>query len=680
MSLPESVPAFTNRLINETSPYLKQHAHNPVNWFPWGTEAFDLARKENKPVFLSIGYSACHWCHVMERESFENELTASILNQNFISIKVDREERPDLDGIYMTAVQMMTGHGGWPMSVWLDQDGRPFYGGTYFPPEDRYQLPSFNKVLLALADMWKNRHSDLMKSAAGLTSELEKAGSVPSGKFRLSKDLLDEAAKNLAVRLDTIHGGFGHAPKFPSSMSLQFLLRHFHFTSDPNSAKAVTLSLDKMAAGGIYDHLGGGFSRYSVDAEWHVPHFEKMLYDNALLIRMYTEAFLKFENDAYKIIATESSEFVLKEMTQPEGGFYSTLDADSEGVEGKFYCWTYEEFKSALPESDLKIMCDWFDVNESGNWEHTNVLRRVKPAEKIAAENGLSLSDLSELVKRNREKLLSEREKRIRPARDEKILTSWNGLMISALAYAGFFLRRPDFLSGAEKAAEWIWQTQFRDNVLYRVYKDGKSTIPGFSDDYGHFLLAITELAMYSEHLIWLERAKILADILIQKFRDESGGGFFVTASNSEKLIIRNKDFFDNAEPSGHSSISWALQILGRLTGEKVYTDTAVQSQELLSGQVKSQPGGFGWMACSMIESVYQGKELVLVKGADSPDLWIEKIRSKFRPGTVFISGNGNENFAVFSGKQPVNGRTTLFSCENYVCQAPKTDPESWND
>ncbi|MCA0446635.1 MAG: thioredoxin domain-containing protein [Bacteroidetes bacterium] len=680
MSESEITPKFTNRLIHETSPYLKQHAHNPVNWFPWGTEAFDLAREENKPIFLSIGYSACHWCHVMERESFEDELVASILNSNFISIKVDREERPDLDGIYMTAVQMMTGHGGWPMSVWLDQDGRPFYGGTYFPPTDRHQLPAFKKVLLALSDMWRNRHSELMTSATGLTSEIEKAVTVSSGKFSLTGSLINEAAKKLSARLDSVHGGFGHAPKFPSSMSLQFLLRHFHFTSDADSAKSVTLSLDKMAAGGIYDQLGGGFSRYSVDAEWHVPHFEKMLYDNALLIRIYTEAWLKFGNESYKTIVTESADFVLREMTQPDGGFYSTLDADSEGIEGKFYCWTFEEFKSSLPVSDLEVMCAWFDVSEAGNWEHTNVLRRVKPAEQIASEHGLSLAELLMKVERNRQILFSDREKRIRPARDEKILTSWNGLMISALAFAGFSLGRPDLTREAEKAAEWIWQTQFRDQVLYRVYKDGKSRITGFSDDYGHYLLAIIELGMYSEHLIWLERAKNLADILIQKFRDESDGGFFITASDSEKLIIRNKDFFDNAEPSGHSSIIWAMQILGRLTGNKDYSETALMGQELLSGQVKSQPGGFGWMACSMIESVYQGKELVLLKGIDSSDLWIKKVSSVFRPGTIFITGTGSEDFAIISGKQPIGGKTTLYSCENYTCESPLTDPEKWTE
>ncbi|MBN8705235.1 MAG: thioredoxin domain-containing protein [Bacteroidetes bacterium] len=679
MSHPKLPHKFTNRLINETSPYLIQHAHNPVDWYPWGEEAFEHARQTNKPVFLSIGYSACHWCHVMERESFEDEATAEIMNSHFISIKVDREERPDLDGIYMTAVQMITGHGGWPMSVWLDHEGRPFYGGTYFPPVERHQLPSFRKVLLALADMWKNKNAELMTSAAGLTLELEKSASTLSGKFKITPELLDGAAKTLAGRLDPVHGGFGNAPKFPSSMSLQFLLRHFHFTGHAGSAKAVELSLNRMAAGGIYDHLGGGFARYSVDAEWHVPHFEKMLYDNALLIRIYTEAWLKLGKDLYRDRVIESAEFILREMKSQDGGFYSTLDADSEGVEGKFYAWTWEEFTSVVSPEDLEVMTAWYDVKKQGNWEHTNVLRRVKTAEQIANENQLPVSEVHNIVKRNSEKLFKARSVRIRPARDEKILTSWNGLMISALVYAGFSLDRKDFLAEAEKAAEWIWNNQFRDQVLYRVYKDGQSRIPGFSDDYGNFLLAITELAMYSGHLIWLNRAQTLAELLISRFRDETDGGFFVTASDSEKLIIRNKDFFDNAEPSGHSSATWALQILGRLTGENKYSDAAALAQELLSGQVKSQPGGFGWMACSMIESIYPGQELVLIKGEDSADPWIQKIHSVYRPGSIFLTGKDGDLPNMYADKLAINGKTTLFSCMNYSCQAPETDPDKWN-
>lgn len=667
---------FTNRLITETSPYLLQHAHNPVDWFPWGNEAFEKAKLEDKPIFLSIGYSACHWCHVMERESFEYEEIAKVMNELFVNIKVDREERLDLDGIYMAAVQMMTGHGGWPMSVFLDHDGRPFYGGTYFPPVDKYNVPAFPRLLLGISNMWKTKRDELLKSAAGLTQEIAKA----EGYVRLNESIndifFDEAFKALFQRFDSKNGGFGQAPKFPGSMSLQFALRYAHQFKNSDAGHLVRFSLNKMADGGIYDHIGGGFARYSVDAEWHVPHFEKMLYDNALLARLYAEGGIYFKDDKFKNVAIETLDFVLTEMQSKDGGYFSTLDADSEGVEGKFYVWTMDEFRAVFSEPELGFIAEYFDVSEKGNWEHTNVLRRVVPLELSAQKHQISPDEANRIISTAKSKLSDIRNKRIYPGRDEKILTGWNGLMISAMAFSGFHFHQKRFIESAEKAAEFIWNRLFRDQILYRVFKDEQTKIPGFIEDYGHYCLGLLDLAQFSGNQKYLHWAKQIADLAIAEFYDENNFGFYVYGKNNESLIVRQKDFYDNAVPSGNSSIVWALNILYRITGNSKYDAIVKSFHQSMIPYLKSYPTAFGWASCALFEDYFPGKEYVIV--GDKPELWLEKIRGEWLPGSLILFGDQDNSFDITKGKTMINNLTTLYECENGFCNQPVTESETF--
>lgn len=666
---------FKNRLINETSPYLLQHAHNPVDWFPWGTEAFEKAKSEDKPIFLSIGYSACHWCHVMEHESFENEEIANVMNSDFVNIKVDREERPDLDGVYMTAVQMMTGHGGWPMSVFLDHEGKPFYGGTYFPPVDKYNVPAFPRLLAGISNMWKEKRNELLKSSSGITSEIQKSEGYSLIQNPVNKEVFDEALKSIQTRFDSVNGGFGNAPKFPGSMSLQYLLRYaYHFKSEA-AEKIVMLSLQKMANGGIYDQIGGGFSRYSVDATWHIPHFEKMLYDNALLAKSYSEAANYFKNENFQQIAIETLEFTLREMTDKNGGFYSTLDADSEGVEGKFYVWQFEEIKSVASESDFEFICDYFDLKPHGNWEHTNVLRILKSIEFVSEKYGLSVEASKKIISNFKQSLFKIRENRIRPGRDEKILTGWNGLMISSLAYAGFHFNRKDFIEAATKSADWIWNTQFKDNILYRVYKDGETKIPGFIEDYGNFILALVELGQFTGQLSYIEKAQKLADLMIEYFADQKEFGFFFYGSKNEELIVKQKDFYDNAVPGGNSSAIWALQQLYRITGNKDYQSQSEKFHQSIAPFIKTYASSFGWAACSIIEAFKPEREFI-ISGKEN-EKFLDLLKGKFVPGCILMFGFENSGLEILKGKSEISGKTSLYICENGYCLQPVTDIES---
>jgi uncharacterized protein YyaL (SSP411 family) len=463
--------AFTNRLINETSPYLLQHAHNPVDWFPWGEEALETSRREQKPILLSIGYSACHWCHVMEHESFENEATARLMNENFVNIKVDREERPDLDQIYMSAVQMMTQHGGWPMTVFLTPEGVPFYAGTYFPPEDRYNMPGFPRVLISVADAYRERPEDIQQTAASVLSELKRSATALESNELLSTELLDAAFRGIIKTYDSTNGGFGGAPKFPPAMSLEFLLHTFYRTGNQQALEVVRQTCRKMAEGGIYDQLGGGFHRYATDARWLVPHFEKMLYDNALLSRLYLHYYQVSHDDAARVVAEGILDYVVREMTDAAGGFYSTQDADSEGVEGKFFVWSKNEIEESLGEQDAALFAAYYNVTTGGNFEGKNILNITRDLQEVATSEKVTVEQLTAALARGRKILFTAREKRVKPARDEKVLTAWNGLMLASFAEAAAILDRPDYLEVAKKNAQFVLANLRRDRLILRAYK-----------------------------------------------------------------------------------------------------------------------------------------------------------------------------------------------------------------
>ena len=629
---PTSQYKHTNRLINETSPYLLQHAHNPVDWYPWSEEALQKAQQDDKPILLSVGYSACHWCHVMERESFENEDIAGLINQHFVSIKVDREERPDIDNIYMQAVQALTQQGGWPMTVFLTPDGRPFYGGTYFPPNDRQYgqetMPGFPRILLTMADYYHNHHEEIEEQANELADYLKKrsstplrskGGILPSGTMPL--EMLNTASHELASEFDAVHGGFGHAPKFPNTMSLEFLLRiHLHHLRGEMSSNAaqseleiVEVSLQHMANGGIYDQLGGGFHRYSVDAEWLVPHFEKMLYDNALLSRLYLHTYLVTGTPFYERIVEETLDYIVREMVSPEGGFYSTQDADSEGEEGKFFTWTVEEIESALLPEDAQLFMLYYDVTREGNFEGKNILHVEQDAETVADEAQVNIETLQESLKRSREMLFQLREKRVKPGRDEKILTSWNGLMLRSFAEAARYLDRPDYLQVATNNAEFLLRELNRNGRLLRTYKDGRARLNGYLEDYT--FLADGLLALYEASFDprWFAEAKRLIDKAITLFADQQNGGFFDTGSDHEALISRPKDIMDNATPAGNSVAVDVLLRLAAFTGEEAYRRYADDYLRPIADIMVQHPQAFGHILGALDFAISQSREIALI-------------------------------------------------------------------
>src|SRR5687768_497160 len=544
---------FTNHLINETSPYLLQHAHNPVDWYPWGEEAFAKARAENKPVLLSIGYSACHWCHVMAHESFEDEEIARLMNENFVNIKVDREERPDLDQIYMNAVQMMTHHGGWPMTVFLTPEGVPFYAGTYFPPEDRYNMPGFPRVLISLAEAYEERPDDIKQTADSVLEGLRRSTATSEAPGGLSTDLLDVAYRGIIRNYDSTNGGFGSAPKFPPAMSLEFLLRNYHRSGDVEALKIIQHTAQMMAQGGIYDHLGGGFHRYSTDSRWLVPHFEKMLYDNALLSRFYLHYYQLTGDEAARRVAEGILDYVIGEMTDSLGGFYSTQDADSEGVEGKFFVWDLEEVKQILGESEAEHFAAYYDITESGNFEEKNILNVTREVAEVARVRNITPDQLSQILERGRSKLFAAREQRIKPARDEKVLTAWNGLMLASFAEAAVILGRSDYADAAKRNADFILKNLQRDGLLLRTYKDGQAKLNAYLEDYAFLIDGLLTLFETAGDFRWFQEALKLTETMIREFWDEQDGGFFYTGNSHEELIVRSKDFFDNATPSGNS-------------------------------------------------------------------------------------------------------------------------------
>jgi uncharacterized protein YyaL (SSP411 family) len=700
----------TNRLIDETSPYLRQHAHNPVDWQPWDDAALNEARSLDRPIFLSIGYSACHWCHVMEHESFENADIAALMNQRFVNIKVDREERPDLDQIYMNAVMALTGSGGWPMSVFLTPDLRPFFGGTYWPPTEKWGRPGFCEILTAVHEAWTNRRNVVLNQAGELTDAVVQACQPTAGAATLNDDVLRNAMRSLLGAADMRHGGFGGAPKFPHPMDLRVLLRCWKRFQNQEALDVVNLTLDKMARGGIYDHLGGGFARYSTDEKWLVPHFEKMLYDNALLVPAYLEAYQATGNADYARVARETLDYVLREMTQPQGGFYSTQDADSEGVEGKFFVWTEEEVLSALAANpstpaaseqpgclspdDAKTFAYCYDVTAQGNWEHRNILNRPKTQAQAAQLLKRDAAELEKMLSRCRERLFDVRSQRVPPGRDDKVLVSWNGLMIAAMAQAANVLNEPRYAEAARSATEFILSSMRTDDGrLWHAFKDGRARFNAYLDDYAALIDGLVELSQVPEAeglqplgFRYVAAAVELAERMLDQFWDDEHGGFFFTAADHETLIARNKDTHDNATPSGNSLAATALIKLGRLTGRQDFEDRARETLEAMSGTLARIPMAAGQALIALDFALGPTHEVVLCDGAskaDSDAAWNalharfvpNKLAVRIEPGRVALASSDERDRAdtprLLEGKTAISGDVTAYVCDHGACQAP---------
>ena len=675
-----------NRLIHETSPYLLQHAYNPVDWYPWGEEALERARREDKPILLSIGYAACHWCHVMERESFEDEETARLMNERFVCIKVDREERPDLDAIYMDAVQAMTGGGGWPLTAFLTPDGKPFYAGTYFPPEDRHGIPAFRKILIAVSDAWRERREEVLAQGDRVVRVIAQGVEAVSGDGAPTEEVLGEAFGVLRRAFDHRWGGFGGGPKFPQPMTLEFVLR-CRLRGMPDAGDILTATLDRMANGGIHDQVGGGFHRYAVDAAWHVPHFEKMLYDNALLARLYARAWQVTEEERYRRGARATLEFLLRELRDPAGGFRSSLDADSEGEEGRHYVWSFEELVAAAGGGDRGLgeaVATALGALPEGNWEGTNVLWRPLPPEAVAAELGRDPLELEVAVEETLRRLARERERRVRPASDDKVLAGWNGLAISALAEAGRAFGEPRYVEAARRAAAFVLrELRGADGRLLRAWRDGRTSGPAFADD--HALLAEACLTLYETtfELRWFVEARRLADELLRLFHDPERGGFFQTGSDQDPPVLRPKELYDNAVPSGNSAAADALLRLALLTGEARYEEAAVSALALVREGMVRAPTAFGHALCALDLHVAPAKEVAIVGDPSAPDTraLVEEVTvRRFLPHRVLAVAAPDDEEArravpLLEGRTPVEGRATAYVCRRFVCELPVTEP-----
>ena len=609
----------TNRLIHESSPYLLQHAHNPVDWYPWGKDAFDAAARENKPILLSIGYSACHWCHVMERESFENEEIAALMNDLFVNIKVDREERPDLDEIYMSAVQMLTGRGGWPMTMFVTPDGKPFYGGTYFPPDDRHGMPGFPKILLGVAKAYRERPDDVEKSAAQILAGLQRMSQSNPSTRGFSSDIIAQSADQIARSYDSEHGGLGQAPKFPHPGVYELFLREYHHSKEQRFRDMVTHTLLKMASGGIYDHLGGGFHRYSVDEKWLVPHFEKMLYDNTQLVRIYAQAYCATGDPSFKQVVEETVDYLLREMLHAEGGFYSTQDADSEGEEGKYFVWTQDEINRILGEETGGIFGRIYDVTDFGNFEGENILHPVLTVDQAARLFRKEPNEIAALVRDAKIRLFGEREKRPKPFRDDKIITSWNGLALSGLAEAIKFLPRSDYIEAAQRTVAFFYKQMFRNNLLLHTYRHGQGKIFAYLDDYALLGLGLLDLYEAIFDRSHLERAEVLASILIREFWDDADGAFFFTGKSHEQLVSRAKPVYDGSVPSGNAAATQLLLRLYYFTGCDDYLIRAEKVLRSYYDAMQNQPFGFAHMFCALDLFLNKPKEIVVVGRQSDP-------------------------------------------------------------
>ena len=672
-----------NRLAAETSPYLLQHAGNPVDWYPWGEEAFEKARAEDRPVFLSVGYSACHWCHVMEHESFENEATAALMNEHFVSVKVDREERPDVDAIYMEAVQAMTGRGGWPMSVFLTPDAVPFYGGTYFPGTARYGMPSFTEVLTELARLWESDRAQVLRAGTGLKAALEQSAITGEGALRERPrhETLESAVRGLSRSFDRTHGGWGGAPKFPQPSVVEFVLRRHLATGDERLLDMVTRTLDAMLRGGIYDQLGGGFHRYATDDIWLVPHFEKMLYDNAQLARLYLHAWRVTGDDSYRHVVVETLDYVAREMLDPEGGFYSAQDADSEGEEGRFFVWTPDQIRAVLagvspnPDGDAELFMAAYGVREGGNFEGKSILFVARTAAEIARERGIAVGEVEARLGRVRGLLFDARETRIKPGLDDKVLAGWNGLMLAAFAEAGSALGRDDYLAVATLNADFILsQMRGPSGRMLRTWKGGRAKLNGYLEDYAHVADGLLALYGSTFEVRWFGAARELADVVLQHFADPSDG-FFDTSDDHEALLVRPKGLQDGAVPSGGATAAGVLLRLAHYTGEGGYADAAERALGQTGKAMGQAPLGFAQWLAALDFALAPPRELAIV--GEGAEVLLEVARAAYRPNLVVAAGPGgrDEVIALLDGRDAIDGRAAAYVCRQFTCERPVTAP-----
>ncbi|KAB8141429.1 thioredoxin domain-containing protein [Chloroflexia bacterium SDU3-3] len=688
----DAAPRHTNRLIHAASPYLRQHAHNPVDWHEWGPEALALAREQDRPIHLSVGYAACHWCHVLAHESFEDERTAALLNAHFINIKVDREERPDIDSIYMTALQAMTRSGGWPMTMFLTPEGVPFYGGTYFPPEERYGMPSFTQVILGVADAWQRRRDEVEQNSQALSDHLRSATAARMPEGPITPALLDDAYASLHGQFDQDEGGFGRAPKFPQPMTYEFLLRYAQRTGTRLAWDMLALSLHKMAEGGIYDQLGGGFHRYSVDGQWLVPHFEKMLYDNALLARVYTEAYQATSDPLYCRVAEQTLDYVARELRHPEGGFYSTQDADSlptpqasHAEEGAFFVWGLDEVRAALGP-DAMAFAAAYDVTQKGNFEGRNILHVLRQPDEVAGTLGIPPHEIAALLGRGRRTLFELRERRPRPGLDNKVLASWNGMALRAFAQAAGVFGREDYLAHAERCAAFVLgNMRDAEGRLLRAWKDGQAgATPGFLED--HALLADGLLALYEATLDprWLAECRALAEVMLAEFWDDNLGGFYDTAARHEALIARPRDTGDNATPSGNAAAAELLLKLAVIYDQPRYRERAMAVLGGMAQLMGQYPTGFGRYLAAAEFALAPTQEIALVGDPDAEDTKAlrEVIATRFLPNKVLVLRRPDEAAPTIAsplldGREQLGGRATAYVCRSYACQMPVTEPDA---
>ncbi len=659
---------MTNRLGEETSPYLHQHRDNPVDWYPWGEEAFERSRAEGKPIFLSVGYSSCHWCHVMAHESFEDADTADLMNRLFVNVKVDREERPDVDAVYMQAVQALTGRGGWPMSVWLTPDGRPFYGGTYYPNEDRHGMPSFTKVCEVVAQAWDDQRDDVEEQANKLTEAIDETVLRARPASALDTAMLTSALPNVRAQFDPSWGGFGRAPKFPQAMTLDFLCRALVHDPAPETREMITTTLDAMAAGGIHDHLGGGFARYSTDEMWLVPHFEKMLYDNALLTRAYLHGYLVTGDERYRAVVEDIVGYVLRDLTDPAGGFYAAEDADSEGIEGKFYLWSLDEIREVCG-ADADEVVRYYGVTANGNFvdPHThysgNILHAVDRTETPSAA-----------VERGRAALFARRELRIRPGLDNKVLLGWNALFLSALTEAAAALGRDDWMAAARTNATFLLNDLQGDGRFRRSWR---APYLAYAEDYAALLEALLTLTELDD-VAWLAEARNVADEMIRLFQDPDAGGFFTTGHDAEVLVVRPKDLFDDATPSANSLAANGLLRLAALTGDRRYEDPAVTVLEMLAGPMMSHPTGFAYLLGALERYVRVPIEIVVVGEADDPRTHAlrAEVTGRLIPASITLTANAAAPDLPLLADRPLRAEATAYVCEHNACRQPVTTPE----
>lgn len=675
---------MANSLIESNSPYLLQHSDNPVDWYPWSEEAFEKARKEDKPIFLSVGYAACHWCHVMAHESFEDSDTAQIMNEHFINIKVDREERPDVDRIYMDAVVAMTGQGGWPMSIFLTPDGKPFFGGTYFPPVPRYNMPSFRDVLLSVAHAWKEDRQKIFDTGSRITKHLEQSVSARSVDRSLTPEELDKAALSLAQNYDWKFGGWGRAPKFPQPMAIEFQLRRGAW-GDTLALEIAVHALKTMAKGGMYDVVGGGFARYSTDDRWLMPHFEKMLYDNALLSQAYLHATLITQDDSFLHVCRETLGFVIREMTHPDGGFYSSLDADSEGEEGKFYVWTLEEIREAIADPvDLDFLVSVYDISEKGNFEGKNVLQRHLDDSTLAEKFGITELEVHLWLQRLHHRLLEARNKRVRPNTDDKILTSWNALMLVSFSEAARYLDSVEYLEVAMRNARFLLNNLYVGDRLLRSWRQGKAEHNAFLEDYASLILALLSLYQTDPNPFWFSNAQHLGDEMVAHFRDPAAG-FFDTRDDHENLLIRPKELQDNATPSGNALASLALLQLAAYTGNDRWRETAESMLAAIQDIAARYPTAFSYWLCAIDFAINPASEVAILGPLDhlSTRQLVQTLWKQYRPRMVAAISDlpvHPDSPPLLNDRNLLDGHPTAYVCRNFTCLKPVTSSEDFAD